>query len=62
MHILYPGMSTATGRGRLFFQAVGDPTCPPELAPKVKILILNRASQKIYDLRHRSFWIYCTPG
>ena len=34
LHILYPGMSTATGRGRLFFQAVGDPTGPSELAPK----------------------------
>ena len=34
LHILYPGMSTATGRGRLFFQAVGDPTSSSELAPK----------------------------
>ena len=34
LHILYPRMSTTTGRGRLFFQAVGDPTCHPESAPK----------------------------
>ena len=29
-------MSTATGRGRLFFQAIGDPTGPSELAPKTQ--------------------------
>ena len=29
-------MSTATGRGRLFFQAVGDPTGPSQLAPKTQ--------------------------
>ena len=29
-------MSTATGRGRLFFQAIGDPTSPSELAPKTQ--------------------------
>ena len=29
-------MSTATGRGRLFFQAVGDPTGPSELDPKTQ--------------------------
>ena len=34
LHILYPRMSTTTGRGRLFFEAAGDPTCPSELAPK----------------------------
>ena len=34
LHILYHGMSSATGRGRLFFQAVGDPTGRSELAPK----------------------------
>ena len=27
-------MSTTPGRGRLFFQAAGDPTCPSELSPK----------------------------
>ena len=34
--MLYPGMSTATGRGRLFFQAVGHPIGPSELAPQMK--------------------------
>ena len=29
-------MSTATDRGRLFFQVVGDPTGPSELAPKTR--------------------------
>ena len=55
-------MSTATGRGRLFFQAVGDPTTPSQFAPKRKILILNRASQKSRTCVIGSFWIYCTPG
>ena len=68
LHILYPGMSTTTGRGRLFFQAVGDPTGPSQLAPKTQnphivsslTKNLGLASSQFLDILHH--WVGSIKG
>ena len=48
-------MSTATGRGRLFFQAEGDPTGPSELAPKTQSLQIESILTKYPGLVSSQF-------
>ena len=57
LHILYPRMSTTTGRGRLFFQAAGDPTCPSELAPKRQNPHIESSLTKNLGLASSQFFI-----
>ena len=61
-------MSTATDRGRLFFQAIRDPTGPSELAPKTQnpriesslTKNLGHASSQILDILYP--WIGSIKG